>query len=120
MDKLIKKNKNESAKEYPIIYTYIYEREVEDIKRLHDSIKKSEHLKEIKEAHVDATKVIIKLDFTGTSLVPIYKSDGGNIKKPAKKNIIAQSPPKAVKKQNSTSTPKLSKSSNKLTSRKKK
>ncbi|QHS61252.1 hypothetical protein [Chitinophaga agri] len=68
-----KKNKP-SQKEHPVIYTYIYERELEDINRLKKSVESKPLNFDKKGQDMDSNKVIIRFDFFNGELNPVYKT----------------------------------------------
>ena len=59
------------AIEYPVIYSYIYEREKEDILRLAEKFKNS---RKRKSEEVEDNRIIIGYKIEGGKAVPIYES----------------------------------------------
>ncbi|MNS52385.1 hypothetical protein D3C72_850980 [compost metagenome] len=66
----IKKKQEEKDTEYPIIYTYIYEREGQDIKRLSRAYK---NVRPKKHATAPKKKVIVRIQIVDGVPKPIYK-----------------------------------------------
>lgn len=63
------REKKTTSREYPVIYSYIYEREAEDIKRLYDSFKKNRP----KRRKVIIGKVITGFNIVNGKPVPIFR-----------------------------------------------
>ncbi|MCW2259615.1 MULTISPECIES: hypothetical protein [Sphingobacterium] len=62
--------KNKELSEYPVIYSYIYEREIDDIKRLADQIKT---IKSKIKALPTNNKTIIRYTVEDGKVVPVYE-----------------------------------------------
>lgn len=86
------------SKEYPVIYTYIYERESEDIKRLAEKFKK---MKPAKSSEKTEPKKIVSFDTDDSGkIVPVYaipeygpmvvNEPAFKMRKPAKKGAAAK------------------------------
>ena len=69
MEKIEKKKQKKStdAREYPAIYSYIYEREIEDIKRLSSKIKKKRQRKKD-----NTVKTVLGFKIIDGKATPIY------------------------------------------------
>ncbi|PTB97627.1 hypothetical protein C9994_01975 [Marivirga lumbricoides] len=66
----IKRGENKAI-EYPVIYSYIYEREKEDILRLAEKFKNTRRRKDEK---IDENRIIVGYKIESGKAVPIYES----------------------------------------------
>jgi len=71
MSKKIIRRRENKAIEYPVIYSYIYEREKEDILRLAEKFKNA---RKRKSEGIDKNRIIVGFKIENAKAVPIYKS----------------------------------------------
>lgn len=68
--KVSKENKkNKELSDYPVIYSYIYEREVDDIQRLANKMKA---IKGRKKPLLEVNKTIIRYKVENGKIIPVY------------------------------------------------
>ena len=82
------KNIEVKSIEYPVIYSYIYERESQDIKRLAGKFKNA-RVKKTSNAVVVKTITSFKLDKDG-KIIPIYESSKPTVKKVVKAAVTSK------------------------------